>query len=96
MYGTSKIRTETLNISGTYYDDKDGTNPHVINSAENTSHKYAKFTIDGVSGSLTNFIEEPYKVAWQATQRSSLINPYHWISITTLTICPALILCSRA
>ncbi len=77
MYGTSKIRTETLNISGTYYDDKDGTNPHVINSAENTSHKYAKFTIDGVSGSLTNFIEEPYKVAWQATQRSSLVNPYH-------------------
>ncbi|MDE7337561.1 MAG: hypothetical protein K2N32_05535, partial [Clostridia bacterium] len=76
LYGTSKIRTETLNNSGTYYESKDGDSPHTVDSTLYVNHKYAKFTIDSVDGSLTKFIDEPVKVAWQATERSSLVNPY--------------------
>ena len=77
MYSTSMIRTESLNNAGTWYETNTGGNPHPYTPS--ADHKYAKFTMtkeQGVTGSLTEFIEKPVNVAWQERQISHLHNEY--------------------
>ena len=75
MYGSSYLRTETLNNTGKYFSDIDG-NGETNYTQKSSGHKYAKFTSPSADGSLTDFIDEPAKVAWQETERSTAVNAY--------------------
>ena len=71
MYGTSYIRAVTLNNGGTY-----ATSDSASTTAEqNESSVFAKFTMDGVEGSLTSFLVTPSDVSWQLLQSSPENNP---------------------
>ena len=71
MYGTSYIRAVTLNNGGTY-----ATSTSASATAEqNESSVFAKFTMDGVEGSLTSFLVTPNDVSWQLLQSSPENNP---------------------
>ncbi|MDE5990675.1 MAG: hypothetical protein K2H36_03710, partial [Clostridia bacterium] len=74
MYSTSMIRTITLNAGGTYYTSNAGTGATPV--SQDASNTYAKFTMDSVTGSLTDFIDKPANVAWQEKQISHLVNGY--------------------
>ena len=77
MYGTSYIRAVTLNNGGTY-----ATSTSASTTAEqNENNVFAKFTMDGVEGSLTSYLVTPSEVNWQLLQNdpsntsSSYFNP---------------------
>ncbi|MDE5990005.1 MAG: hypothetical protein K2H36_00290, partial [Clostridia bacterium] len=72
MYGTSMIRTITLNAGGRYYTSNDGSGETPV--SQDASNTYAKFTMDSVTGSLTDFIDKPANVEWQERQISHTIN----------------------
>ncbi|MDE7337602.1 MAG: hypothetical protein K2N32_05745 [Clostridia bacterium] len=73
MYATSKIRAVELNAGSTYYNSLSGAGETIVN--KNSNHKYAIYTMtkeEGVSGSLTNYIDKPSNVSWLAKQQSSV------------------------
>ncbi len=76
MYGTSMIRAITLNNGGTYYTSNSGSGARTV--AQDLSNNYAKFTMDGVPGSLTAFIDAPSEVNWQKEQKSVSYNNYQY------------------
>ncbi len=76
MYGNSYMRTEVLNNEGKYYTSLNGDGETIYTKSPN--HKYAKFTVSSVSGSLTDFIDKPANVEWQDRQISHLHNSYKY------------------
>ncbi|MDE5617064.1 MAG: hypothetical protein K2I78_04670, partial [Clostridia bacterium] len=76
MYGTSMMRALTLNNGGTYYTSNSGSGEQTI--AQDPENKYAKFTMEGVEGSLTSFIDTPSNVEWQATVSARDNNAYNY------------------
>ena len=67
VYGTSYIRTVSLNMGGLYY-TVSGTGTKTATDATATqseSHEYAKFTMPSTSGALTDFIVKPSGVKYQ-------------------------------
>ncbi|MDE5617169.1 MAG: hypothetical protein K2I78_05205, partial [Clostridia bacterium] len=74
MYSTSMIRNITLNAGGTYYKSNSGSGATPV--PQDSSHTYAKFTMDGVTGSLTSFIDKPINVSWQKKEISHAVNAY--------------------
>ena len=65
MYGTSKIRAVTLNNGGKYATSLTTLSDEEVEQDPNSP--FAKYTMDGVEGSLTSFIDAPSNVAWQET-----------------------------
>ncbi|MCX4363569.1 MAG: hypothetical protein OSJ74_09350, partial [Clostridia bacterium] len=63
MYGTSMVRTFTLNNGGSYATGYN--NP--LNDAyqQDASNPFAIFTMKDISGSLFKYVETPLNVAWQ-------------------------------
>ncbi|MDE7079701.1 MAG: hypothetical protein K2O95_06270, partial [Clostridia bacterium] len=88
MYGTSMIRALTLNNGGTYYSNYNGGSPQ--SAVSSSSNPFAKFTMDGVVGSLTSFIDTPSNVGWQESEKSVDYNyyPYNFNNDAYSTISP--------
>ncbi|MDE6274998.1 MAG: hypothetical protein K2M75_00455, partial [Clostridia bacterium] len=66
LYSTSTLRNVALNAGG-YIVNSTGTG--VTKVDKSSDNIYAKFTMDDVSGSLTNFIVQPKYVKYQADQK---------------------------
>ena len=64
MYSTSNIRVNVLNAGGNASTGRTSKTSY----SQNSGNKYAKFTMDSVSGSLTQFIAKPSEVGYQATE----------------------------
>ena len=71
MYGTSYIRAVTLNNGGQY-----ATSASALSSAyaQNSNSVFARFTMEEVENSLTQYITIPSKVSWQAYQSTAATN----------------------
>ncbi|MDE7336890.1 MAG: hypothetical protein K2N32_02115, partial [Clostridia bacterium] len=74
MYSTSMIRNITLNAGGTYYTSNAGSGATTV--PQDSGNTYAKYTMDSVTGSLTDFIDKPANVSWQANEISHKVNGY--------------------
>lgn len=79
MYSTSYIRNVTLNAKGCGYvpNDTEGhkTNPTLTGAnTQSETNKFAKFTMEDIEGSLTNYIVTPAKIKYQETQNHYLLN----------------------
>ena len=72
MYGTSYIRAVTLNNGGQY-----ATSVSALSSeyAQNENSAFARFTMEEVENSLTQYITTPSKMSWQTYQSSAATNP---------------------
>ena len=87
MYGTSYIRSISLNIGSSYAGTIDGSTGQITDSSkielkpssQSSSHTYAKFTMPTVSGSVTNYLVTPSKVSWQERQSMIEIYPWGWL-----------------
>ncbi len=66
MYGSSYIRSVTLNCGGNYATDYNRTQQY----EQNSNSVFAMFTMDEVEGSVTDFLVTPSQVAWQETESS--------------------------
>ena len=86
LYGTSYIRAITLNNGGfyTYATANDGITMKWVNvsspsdvtsktATQSASHKFAKFTMSGISGSLTDYLLTPAQVSYQASESFSAL-----------------------
>ncbi|MDE6604915.1 MAG: hypothetical protein K2K85_02700, partial [Clostridia bacterium] len=63
MYGTSIIRSVTLNNGGAYATSYSGSlDESYVQDKENP---FAIYTMEGISGSLTDYIVTPENIAWQ-------------------------------
>ncbi len=65
MYSTSFIRVKALNAGGQY---SGSGGESLTSSAQDENNQYARFTMDGVEGSLTEYIAKPSEVGYQATE----------------------------
>ena len=65
MYGSSYIRCVTLNAGGTYSTSSSG---GTASATQSTSNKFARFTMEEVENSLTQYITTPDKMSWQHLQ----------------------------
>ncbi len=87
LYGTSYIRAVTLNNGGlyTYAVANGGTTTSTVNASsqsdvattvatQSSTHKFAKFTVSTVSGSLTNYLLTPAQALYQASERGSVLS----------------------
>ena len=70
MYGTSYVRAVTLNNGGEY--STSSTSLYTAN--QSSTNPFAKFTMSGVSGSVTKYLTTPSQMSWQATLPTSIIN----------------------
>ena len=72
MYGTSYIRAVTLNNGGQY-----ATSYSALSSAyaQNSNSVFARFTMEEVENSLTQYITRPSQMSWQVYQSSAATNP---------------------
>ena len=70
MYGRSYIRVVTLNNGGQY-----ATSYSALSSAhaQNENSVFARFTMEEVDNSLTQYITTPSKVSWQVYQSASAL-----------------------
>ncbi|MDE6757644.1 MAG: hypothetical protein K2J89_00030, partial [Clostridia bacterium] len=66
MYGTSKIRAVTLNNGGRYATSLDTLSADDV--TQELDNPFAIYTMAGIDGSLTSFIDTPSNVAWQELQ----------------------------
>ncbi len=65
MYATSFIRNETLNANGCGYIGSASATTLTNANKQNSSNKYALYTMPSVTGSLTNYIVKPSKIKYQ-------------------------------
>ena len=72
MYGSSYIRCVSLNAGGTY----STSNLSTTSATQNESSVFARFTMEDVEGSLTQYITTPSKVSWQLDQ--SAVTELNW------------------
>ncbi len=70
MYSSSYLRAVGLNSGGSGYIATNGATT-LTGVAQNPLHKYAKFTMSSVAGSLTDFIVTPAQVAYQETENQN-------------------------
>ena len=72
MYSTSYVRAHALNSGGCGYvateADAQEATKKLTTIPQNASHAYAKFTMSGIAGSLTDYIVQPKDVAYQETE----------------------------
>ncbi len=68
MYGTSSIRAVTLNNGGGYAKTYNATSLTPVE--QDPDSEWAIYTMDGVAGSLTSFIEVPDNMSWQHDQKA--------------------------
>ena len=66
MYASSYIRAAALNTGSGYVASRGETTLTTV--AQSSTHRYAKFTMPSVAGSLTDFIVKPAQVAYQETE----------------------------
>ena len=66
MYGSSYIRVVTLNAGGKY--GLEGGSSPSAEQAQNENSVFARFTMEEVEGSLTQYITTPSKMSWQRLQ----------------------------
>ena len=71
MYGRSYIRSITLNNGGEYSTSGSAK----TTATQNENSVFARFTMEGVEGSLTQYITTPSKMSWQTYQSSAATNP---------------------
>ena len=64
MYGSSYIRCVTLNAGGTYSVSSSGT----ASAVQSTTNKFARFTMEEVENSLTQYLATPSQMEWQLYQ----------------------------
>ncbi|MDE5616568.1 MAG: hypothetical protein K2I78_02125, partial [Clostridia bacterium] len=76
MYSTSTIRNITLNAGGRYFTSNTGSGETKV--AQDPSNTYAKYTMDNVTGSLTDFIDKPANVSWQEKEMSHLVHSFEY------------------
>ena len=79
MYGTSYIRAVTLNNGGQYaldYDELSQIDENDLYNGQNPNSVFARFTMEEVEGSLTQYITTPSKVSWQHNQ--SAVAEHSW------------------
>ena len=74
MYSTSYIRTNELNAGGYVLN----ASRSLVSIAQNSSSRYAKFTMDDAPNSLTQFIVKPADVAYQETESLSAVQSGQW------------------
>ncbi len=63
LYSTSYVRTMVLNNAGDYSTDDGKTLSNTV--TPNADHTMAKFSVDGVTNSVTDVIVKPINVEWQ-------------------------------
>ena len=71
MYGTSYIRAVTLNNGGQYalgIDELSQIDENDPYNGQNENSVFARFTMEEVEGSLTQYITTPSKMSWQLDQ----------------------------
>ncbi|MDE5756223.1 MAG: hypothetical protein K2I23_03955, partial [Clostridia bacterium] len=73
MYGVSKIRSVVLNNGGEYLKN---TTELFADPGKDKNNMWARYTMDNVSGSLTQFIEGPEAMSWQELQDCTQYTPY--------------------
>ncbi len=75
MYSTSLIRVQTLNVGGQY---SQSGGESLKSSTQDEKNQYARFTMDGVEGSLTEYIAKPSEVGYQETEydRETMLSIY--------------------
>jgi len=80
IYSTTKLRNEVLNANGCGWAEKSSSTTLVGANTQNANNKYAIFTMPSVSGSLTDFILTPAKIAYQETENynAEVKNGYTW------------------
>ena len=71
MYSTSYIRADALNSGGNGYVASKGATT-LTKIEQDKGHKYARFTMPSVEGSLTDFIAKPSAVGYQSNQNQSV------------------------
>ena len=76
MYGTSKIRAVTLNNGGKYATSLTTMSADEVEQDSNSP--FAIYTMDGIEGSLTSFIDSPSNVKWQETQKNTDYHSAIW------------------
>ncbi len=64
MYGTSYIRTVTLNNGGVYATNETSTSTFT----QNSNSVFARFTMENLNNSLTEYLVTPINVEWQLYQ----------------------------
>lgn len=78
MYSTSKIRVDTLNAGGQY--SNDGGETLAERHEQDANNQYARFTMSGITGSLTQYLAKPSEVGYQAnewnTDVANVLNAY--------------------
>ncbi len=74
MYSSSYIRVVTLNAGGQY--GLSGGSSLSAEQAQNENSVFARFTMEEVEGSLTQYITTPSKVSWQHNQ--SAVAEHGW------------------
>ena len=74
IYGTSYIRSHGLNIGSDYVETEGATS--LTASSQDEAHKYAKFTMPDIKGSLTDYIVTPAQVEYQETENNITVNTY--------------------
>ncbi len=70
VYGTSYIRSHGLNIGNDYVASNGAES--LTPSPQSASHEYAKFTMQSVKDSLTDFIVKPSAVEYQSNQNQNV------------------------
>ena len=83
MYSTSMIRVETLNAGG-QYSKIDGSTSNLQKRDQDSGNKYARFTMDDVEGSLTEYIAKPSEVGYQDTEYDSETMKSFYISTAAM------------
>ena len=72
MYGTSYISVVTLNNGGSYSSKSGGAT--LASFTPTSSSVFAKFTMESVAGSLTDYIVTPSQVSWQENGQHTASN----------------------
>ena len=94
LYGTSYIRSVTLNNGGTFLKGVDGTtddNPTEYSFTPTSNSVFAPFTVDNtaVAGdydSITDYIVTPNQVSWQVDSQGSNFNVGYILNNESLTV----------
>ena len=74
MYGSSYIRVVTLNAGGQY--GLSGGSSLSAEQTQNENSVFARFTMEEVDNSLTQYITTPSKVSWQTYQSGAATNTF--------------------
>lgn len=73
MYATSYVRAVTLNAGSVYAKNQEGDKVGNQEREQSDTNRYARFTMEEVKNSLTDYILKPSVLSWQANESSRQI-----------------------